>query len=65
MKLQRTNSGAHVSAVEIVKKYIGQLGDACTELEMDYFARIMQTDIALELRGNNLEAFSVKVREAI
>jgi len=63
--IQETNSGAHAGAEMILQKYIGELNEDCTEREMDYFARIMQCDLALELRPPRLEAFSVKVRDAV
>lgn len=58
-------AGAHGGAVEIVKKLIGEvpgnLGFEEGLAEIEAYARYVGCDIALELQGDHLWVWSIKV----
>ena len=62
---QETNSGAHGGAVHIVKTYIGEVLEKCQECELEWFAMVLHTDIALEYVPPKLFLFSIKVQEGL
>lgn len=57
-----TNSRGFTLPYRIEKKYLGRLADDATEQDLADCCRLVGMDIAIELRGENVELFSVRVR---
>lgn len=58
---KETDSGAGALPYRIEKRYIGSLSDCVRTEYLEEYCRMMHCDIALELRGINLEAFAIRV----
>ncbi len=50
---------------QIKQGYLALVGDDCTEEELEYFASVIHTDLALKFKPPRLHLLSVRVREGV